>query len=702
MSVFNGLVHFRVMPLIFLILFESLGEIQLVVNLAVLRDNRQNTTRVVVLVVPVAGCHLKGQLLTGKLLEPVVLLSAGAVQTQLRAVAVHQINVGVVLRFLYQYLCLDNKNGGGVVYHGIQIVDLLERLVGNKGGGRILVLAVCVGYNGGVVQTALTEVVGAALGVDVANTRQNDLVAQLQRSHGVGVRLNGDDTCLIDEIEARLVYQRRTDDTLNGDRLALGGGDGSGYIHVIDVSVEDDGDLQRLGVLLAAESTLDGNGRLARVAAVHDRLTALDLEVNDCGVARGVGQRCALKAKQSGGYGGDDLQSGVARVGGLELRNAVVRNDVLGRQILVKGKAVVLDCDGQEAVNAARLGGLGVDDHQINGADLAVKLVQPGKIGAVALGVGVSARLAVQIVEVVVGKARAGNLVDQCRDLTDDGGGVLGNGGVQHVLDGRLLDPALVEGVVRLLVVGQEVGVVELVAALVAKLGGQILLVAKDPIGLGGGDLYLVADGNLLGGVATVNVDRLGAVHEYEADGLHAVGVGDGRDHAADLDLGADSGFTRLLNGSGGVSGQVDVSHVLLEFDQAGVLDLAGAVVVLQGAMQEHLVALDGTLVQCAEGQLAVGAVGAIDLDLARFVLDDHLAVSDVGDGLDGGADVIALGGEVTGLAAKLQGLSNGNGFVLGGVVLAAFDSLFVFIFVSVIYGRGVVAGDHADEHEQG
>ena len=147
-----------------------------------------------------------------------------------------------------------------------------------------------------------------------------------------------------------------------------------------------------------------------------------------------------------------------------------IKNSDLKSVINADGRnieALISNSHRQEAPYAAGSGGLGIQSHHVNGADLAVKGVKPSKIAAVALRVGVGAGLAVQIKEVVVVKVAAGNLLDQSVHLVDLRGDVLGNGGLDEGLDGGLGDPGGVEcGVAAVIVYENAVG--DLVAALVA------------------------------------------------------------------------------------------------------------------------------------------------------------------------------------------------------------------------------------------
>ena len=118
----------------------------------------------------------------------------------------------------------------------------------------------------------------------------------------------------------------------------------------------------------------------------------------------------------------------------------------------------------------------------VNSADLAIEGIQPSKIAAVALGIGIGAGLAVQIEEIVVYKTVAGNLLDKCVDLVDGGGDVFGYGGVKNILNGGFGDPGLVVIVILAVVQLDQGSVCDLAAALVAKGGGVVLLGIQDPV----------------------------------------------------------------------------------------------------------------------------------------------------------------------------------------------------------------------------
>ena len=435
--------------------------------------------------------------------------------------------------------------------------------------------------------------------------------------------------------------------------LLLGDGDGDGHI---------------LGVCLAAVGAGDGDGGGAGLLAVHH----IAVNGNDGRIAGGVGELCALDLQKLGGNISHQLQSGIAGVGIHKLINGMVLDGKFSAVDRGGIEALVHNCHGQEAEEAIALGGLGVQGGDIHGADLAVVLAQPFKIAAVALGVGVGAGLLVQIVDIEVGEAGAGDLLDQRGDLEDGGGDVFGNGGVQDVLDGGFLDPALVKIVAAAIVVDQS-DTLQLVAALIAEGSGVGGFAVQDPVGLGGGDGDLVADGDTAGQVAVVYIDRAGLIYQHHTAGDHAVGIGDPGDDAIHLYLGAFGGGTGIGDGHFGVLAFVHLDLGVGELDQAGVLDFLGAVVVLQDAVQQDFIALVGLVGHLTVGDLTVFAVGAIDGDGAGLIADDHGAVGGIGDGLYLGADIVALFGNVALRSAKLQSLGDGNGFVLRLGFLAGF-----------------------------
>ena len=528
-------------------------------------------------------------------------------------------------------------------------------------------VAVVVGYDGSLYNGGLSvRIVGIVLDVALTNTRDHDLVTDLKACQLIGgVDQNGDHAAVLaKEVEAVFVDHGGADDALDGNGGVDGGENGVGNGDGVDLCVGLDLYLNGLRVADFTVGCRNGDGCLACIAAVEHGLAVRLGEVDHVLVGGGVGQGRTLKAEERGGNGGGQLHGGVTRVALEELANAVVLNDVLCGVGKIKLELLVVYGDGKQTEEAAGGRGLGVERGEVNGADLAVKGIKPSKIAAVALRVGVGAGLAVQIKEVVVDKAAAGNLLDQGVHLVDLRGDVLGNGGLDEGLDRGLGDPGGVKGGVAL-IVGHERYACQLVAARVAKLLGAFHFAVQDPVVLGAGHLNGVADLHSLCGVHIVDVDGGGAVHQDKAAGLHAGGKGDAGNDTLDLEVCAGLGLSCLGNRCGGVIRNVNIALVVYVLDQAGVLDLLGAVIVLQDAVEEDLVTLDGLVVQLGVGLLAVGAVGAVNVDRAGGVLDHHLAVLGVLDALDGGADVVALGGDVAGLAAKLESLGDGDGLIL-------------------------------------
>ena len=287
---------------------------------------------------------------------------------------------------------------------------------------------------------------------------------------------------------------------------------------VFDGGNGGNGDVNRAGcaVLTIGCGNGYGNGRGCICSAVHDDLAVNGFKADHALVRGSVGKGNAVKAQQLGGNGGQKLQSGVCGVRGAELTQRVILDGVFGSLGGIKGVALVNYLNGNEAEEACACGGLAVDGGEVNGADLAVKLVQPLKVVTVALRVGVFTGLAVNVKEVVVDKACAGNLLDQCVDLVNVGGNVFGYGGVKNVLDGGFGDPGLVVSVILAVIQLDQGSVCDLAAALVAEVLCKALLGFQNPVVLFANEGDLVALGNSLCKVAVKDVDGAGLVHKEE------------------------------------------------------------------------------------------------------------------------------------------------------------------------------------------
>ena len=109
----------------------------------------------------------------------------------------------------------------------------------------------------------------------------------------------------------------------------------------------------------------------------------------------------------------------------------------------------------------------------------------------------------------------------------------------------------------------------------------------------------------------------------------------------------------------------------MLEGDEPRALYFLSSVEVLESAVEKDLVALVGLFVHCGVVDLSVGAVCSVNGDGACIVSYRHSAVLSVVDRNDGSADVVSFSSKISGLAAELKCLCDG-------------DSI-VFVFVSVI-----------------
>ena len=82
--------------------------------------------------------------------------------------------------------------------------------------------------------------------------------------------------------------------------------------------------------------------------------------------------------------------------------------------------------------------------------------------------------------------------------------------------------------------------------------------------------------------------------------------------------------------------------------------------------MEKHLVTLYRLIIKLHIGLLAVVTVCTVNRNRTCFILDHHRTILSVSNGLDGSTDVVTLGGNITGVSAKLQSLSYGNDLVFG------------------------------------
>ena len=140
-----------------------------------------------------------------------------------------------------------------------------------------------------------------------------------------------------------------------------------------------------------------------------------------------------------------------------------------------------------------------------------------------------------------------------------------------------------------------------------------------------------------------------------------AVCIGDLSNNAGYLYKCALFGISCLGDGHFGVicfvKGNVNVG----KFNDPRTLYFLCAVVVLKCAVEQHLIALNGSFAHLGIADRAVSAVCAVNLDLTGLVLNDHRAVRGVLYSLNSTANIVTLGGKVAGLAAKLESLCNGD-----------------------------------------
>ena len=89
---------------------------------------------------------------------------------------------------------------------------------------------------------------------------------------------------------------------------------------------------------------------------------------------------------------------------------------------------------------------------------------------------------------------------------------------------------------------------------------------------------------------------------------------------------------------------RVDARGDVDEIDDPAAVDLGFALKLLEISVKEDLVAGDRLFIEFALALLAIGAIGAVDIDGARFVGDDHFAEGRVGHFVDGGRHIVAFG----------------------------------------------------------
>ena len=395
---------------------------------------------------------------------------------------------------------------------------------------------------------------------------------------------------------------------------------------------------------------------------MHNNLAVNGFKVNDVGLIGGVGKGYTLEAEQLGGNRGDELLCGVSGVFCFELILCIIINSELRSISLIKGEAFVNNVKHLKAPVAAGCGALCIDYREVNGADLAVVLLEPIKVITVALGVNVGAGNAIEVVDVIVGKACANRFLDQRGYLVNSGGDVVGEGGVNDILNGGFLYPRKLGIVGNLNIISaglEEPSVGELIAALVAKLVCAGGFGIKDPPGLGcknGSDL---TNFNRCCKVSVEYVNGVGIVNEVNAVGNHAAGIGDLCNGAGNLNKLAFLCVAGSLNGHFGVS--TLIKNDLVEFDHSCVLNLGAVLKGVQSAGKKNLVTLLGLIGHACITDGAVLTVGAVNRNRTGLVLNDHSAVCRVGNGSNGCVDVVSFGGGLAGELCNFGSLCNGN-----------------------------------------
>ena len=208
-------------------------------------------------------------------------------------------------------------------------------------------------------------------------------------------------TALIEEIEACLVYKRRTNDTANPNLCSDLLSNSLGDCDCCKLLVRSNGYGDCFAICVSAVRSGDSYVRLTGFTASKKVV----INRNNACVVGCVSKCYTLEAEKLGGNCGGKLNVGVALVHIKELSLAVVLNCVLRRVCNVELVALVNNCYGEKSPSAACGRAFCIKNCEIYCADLAVELVKPLEVATVALSVCVSTGLAVDIEEVVVNEA---------------------------------------------------------------------------------------------------------------------------------------------------------------------------------------------------------------------------------------------------------------------------------------------------------
>ena len=334
--------------------FGLFAEIEGVEDLSSISESDgENTAGVIILSISVAGSHFESNFLSCVCLKPAVLTCAGAIETDLDRAA-GDVDVGVVLRFFNRYGCGEDVYLGGVILVCVKIIEEFGSLALDKGCGGVFVRAVIVNEYLTSVKVGVTEYGGAVLESDSSCTADNDFIAELNLCKLFVGHANCDNAGFVDEVEAFLVNERRTNDTLNGYNLANSGGDSITYGNGGDL-FGCDGNVDiyssRIGLAVVAAGYYNGSGTGRET--VHNSLAVNGVDLDYAFIVGSVGKSSVLKSEKSRGNASYKLKLGVAGVERIKLGSAVILSGKLSSIVGVEGEVFVDNLDGKETVYAA-------------------------------------------------------------------------------------------------------------------------------------------------------------------------------------------------------------------------------------------------------------------------------------------------------------------------------------------------------------
>ena len=467
---------------------------------------------------------------------------------------------------------------------------------------RICVVAEKVYFDNRVHDTGLPcGGVCVVLDIAFANARQDNFVTDCKalELRRIVYEYGNHAAVFAEEIEPVLVNNGRTNDTAYGNHAAVfflvrRNQNCFRYGNIANARRIDIGNLKGFGIAIFAVRTRNGNRCITVRLAVQNRLAVFYGEFHNVGVARSVGKGCVFKTEKFGRNARYHFLRRVCVINTQELIHTIILNRKFACVVGVELIAFVHNLDRQETRYATARRTLVVDYGKVNGANFAVKFVNPSKVVTVALRIGVATRYAVNIIKVVVDEAvtvyhfyKRVYFVNRRRD-------VFGKGGIHNFFHGRFFNPRSVE-IRRRVFKGNYGNVGKLVTTRIAVLCSRSLFGFQNP------EILFRKNGNGVTNrcstrkVYVINVNGVGFVHEIYTAGFHTVRVGDLRNYAVHLNKLALFHVSRFRNRHFGIAAFVDIALVGLEFDKARVLNFFRAVVVLQNAVQQHFVALNGS-----------------------------------------------------------------------------------------------------------